>query len=538
MNEFDDPMAYQQLQQQQADLARQIATAARLRKEATPLGTGQGMPQGQMISGRYVAPAWSQMLAGTVNPMLQHSAANQAEQAASQEQSRLSRAVAQAREQAIQSMPQVTPGIAPTPDRVAPAEGPPTEAGRPPMAVGTIPGTPGTSAVLPNATARAKWLAQASGIPGFGETAAAMDKITGEEVTREDKQNEQQSLQAAKAWELHQNKMLELQKAQMEIEGRLATHTADNEMRRELEKSRDNLQWQLERARIEAGKYEKVASATQAGAERQAHYIDTAAERLSNKMTPVTDMLQAAHRVQATIDSYGPAVKSIPGMGHANVISPWLQGNEGAQNRAAVNNLASEIMSAKAGLSQTLSEAERVAATTLIDPKFTDAQFRANWPHIVNKINNHITSIAAGFPSESVDLYQQRGALMKPVVSKWAGKEGVPDAAYGKGENRVTVPGGTYKPVPQASVSQNPQGRALPQAVQMQGGPVPGLAIPPGQPPRPPMEQPPAGKTLALVVEADPNTMSPGAQKTLNDEILKLPSDTYYRIGQKVYRTK
>jgi hypothetical protein len=495
MNEFDDPMAYQQLQQQQADLARQIATAARLRKEATPLGTGQGMPQGQMISGRYVAPAWSQMLAGTVNPMLQHSAANQAEQAASQEQSRLSRAVAQAREQAIQSMPQVTSGIPGTPDQVAPPQGPPTEAGRPPMPVGTIPGTPGTSAVLPNATARAKWLAQASGIPGFGETAAAMDKITGEEVKREDTQQQADKLATQKYYELHQNKMLELQKTAMEIDGRIQTHADDNETRAKLEQSRDAMLQKLEEMRISAGKYEKSTQAEQTRIAKKELDDEKATERMSAKLTPVTDMLQAGHRVQAMIDSYGPEAKSIPGMGRSNIISPWLQGNEGAQNRAAINNLAGEIISAKAGLSQTLSESERQAAIILSDPKFTDAQFRANWPHIVAKINNHIKGITAGNP-EAAKRYEENGGLIATIKSKW---EVAPKAEYKQ--------------------------RALPGAVAASA-------------PSPTMEQPPAGKTLALVVEADPNTMSPGAQKTLNDEILKLPSDTYYRIGQKVYRTK
>ena len=418
MNELDDPMAYQQLQQQQIDLARQIATAARLRKEATPLGTGQGMPQGQMISGRYVAPAWSQMLAGTVNPMIQASQANQAEQAAGQEQGRLAAAVAQARERAIQAMPQVTPGTPGTPDQVAPPQGPPTQGGALPMAVGTIPGTPATPAALPSAAARAKWLAQASGIPGFGDTAAAMDKITGEEVTREDKQVEADKLAKLKYAELHQNKMLDLQKATMEIEGRIRTHADDNETRMKLEQSRDGMMAKIEQMRIDAGKYERSNSAEQARMAKRELDDEKAVERISAKLTPVNDMLQAGHRVQAMLDSYGPAAKSTPGMGRSNIITPWLQGSEGAQNRAAINNLAGEIISAKAGLSQTLSETERQAAIILSDPKFTEAQFRENWPHIVAKINNHITGITAGNPA-AAKQYELNGGLIAPIKSKW-----------------------------------------------------------------------------------------------------------------------
>ena len=115
-----DPMQAQLLEQQREDVLRQIKIAEMLRRGAGAPGATPEMPQGQMVSGHYIAPHWTQQLAATVNPIFQQFNARQAENQADQKQSALASAVAKAKEAWASQMPTTTPA---TPEMPAPPQG-------------------------------------------------------------------------------------------------------------------------------------------------------------------------------------------------------------------------------------------------------------------------------------------------------------------------------------------------------------------------------------------------------------------------------
>ena len=101
---------YSALYDQQDQIDRQVKIANALRLKAPVPGAASNSPEGQMISGRYVAPHWSQQMAAVMNPLLQQSQANQADAQIAGQRSVLSQAMAKARGDWQAQMPQGIPG--------------------------------------------------------------------------------------------------------------------------------------------------------------------------------------------------------------------------------------------------------------------------------------------------------------------------------------------------------------------------------------------------------------------------------------------
>jgi hypothetical protein len=109
---------------QQLSLARQRKLADMLRAKAEATSNYQERP-GQMVSGHYVAPSWSQNLSSIINPMMQRQRATAEEDKAAQQEGVYNQAVDAARQKWQSALPQAVAAKAEQQGPVDPAN--PTE---------------------------------------------------------------------------------------------------------------------------------------------------------------------------------------------------------------------------------------------------------------------------------------------------------------------------------------------------------------------------------------------------------------------------
>ena len=420
VNELSDPAAFQDMQEQQLELLRQTKLAELLRKQAGFPGGITDMPQGQMVSGHYIAPHWTQRFAAVANPLIQQYQAKQAEEQQVQKQHALRQAVAQAQQQWMSQMPQGSPGTPEVPGQSAMPE----QQGNNPSAYvapqAAVPGVPAVAPKLPSAMERMKWLARGSMIPGNEKIAGAASNIMEGEVNREDRQAEL-AAQGKLQREQKQADMIMTFAQQERLAREKAADTRLNEQERNAAK--------IEAARIAQETRAMMAAMTQGHQNdtlelRKATALQGELTRLGTVVQPLQGLSSAADRVQQTLDKYKD--QKVPGIGHAAWVPAFLRGNEATQNQAAVAGFAQALIQMQAGLSQTLSEQELTKATLLSSGSFSEKDFKENWPWMVKRYNDTIETIKAahgrpllpGMPS-AWDVYQQQGGKFKPIQSTW-----------------------------------------------------------------------------------------------------------------------
>jgi hypothetical protein len=416
-----DPMQAQLLEQQREDVLRQIRIAEMLRRGAGAPGATPEMPQGQMVSGHYIAPHWTQQLAATVNPIFQQFNARQAENQADQKQSALASAVAKAKEAWASQMPTTTPA---TPEMPAPPQGPPTEGGVQPAQVGTIPAQP---AMLPSAVERAKYLARGLQIPGNEGAVGIAGKTMGEEVTREDTQQARKENLAAQTAAARQNKLDQLEFQRQQLEAQMNDRNTSREQQAILARERDQTLRAIAagnqevRREIAANKGNGGLSPAQQAV--QDRFISTQAEHVSRRAEQLAPMLQSAQVVQDMLDENGVDLKTgktkpIEGLGYVGKLPGFMLSEAGSVNRAKVKAFANSMLRAQAGLSQTLSETENANLELLANGNYTQKEFERVWPTVMAKINSSIDNLQAGAEPEAWAKYAARGGRLNKIESK------------------------------------------------------------------------------------------------------------------------
>lgn len=168
---FDPNQPLPDFESQQQQMSMQQALAVALRKKAL----GAQAPEGQMVSGHYVAPHWTQQLA----PLIDQINAHWSEANLAKSQRKFGEQVNQARDQWQQGLPPITPAEPGHPE----LQGPRDEGGSPELdAIAPKPAQlPDRATILGRAIAGSR-------IPGNEGAAAMWAKGMGEEITREDTQ--------------------------------------------------------------------------------------------------------------------------------------------------------------------------------------------------------------------------------------------------------------------------------------------------------------------------------------------------------------
>jgi hypothetical protein len=411
---------------QQQQLLRQRRLADLLRAQAEQTAPYTENP-GRMVSGHYVAPSWSQNLAGFVSPILQRGYAQQQENRANQQEQAYGTAVDQARQQWQSALPQT---IAGRPE----LQGPQDLGGSPELAA-VPPQLPDRGAILKATMAGLE-------IPGNEKAAGFYNAGMSAELEREDRQKEATAMQKERLAEARSLRIQQLEQRKQELADKLAQqereNIRDNETRRMHQETLRTIA--QERAAVKVDKADPV--------EQRAIMNDVT--KLSTRMAPINSTISAAQEVQNMIDEYtdpktGKA-KSIPGVGRDTALPGWAR-SVGQQmgmldpatnpNSAKVQRVLADIMRQQAGLSQTISEQARVIATNLGSGAYTQKEFLDAWGDLKNAIANDLVNIKAGHRPEAVEIYQARGGKLEPVQSKAnapsrsasgkVGNDGVPD---------------------------------------------------------------------------------------------------------------
>lgn len=385
---------------QQQFLVRQRRLADLLRAEAEQQPAYQELP-GRMISGRYVAPSWSQSLNNLVAPMAQRSYANKLDTQVGQQEQAYGAAVEQARQQWQSALPQ-------------------TIAGRPelqgPQAAGGSPELAAAPPQLPDRATVLKATLAGMQIPGNEKAALLWNQGMGQEWEREDKQQEFARLQAERLQQTKELRLQQLQQQERELRARLEQQEREN--------IRDN------QTRLMHQQTLMAIAAMKAGDTSKTDAVDARAvandiTKLSTRMAAVTPVLDAAQQVQDLIDVYTDPktgkTRPIPGLGYVGALPGWAR--SAAQevgvispasnaNRAVIERLVGNIMRNQAGLSQTISEQARVLQTMLSSGSYSQADFMKAWGSFVQNLDAELNNIKAGHRPEAVDKYIERGGRL------------------------------------------------------------------------------------------------------------------------------
>lgn len=385
---------------QEAELLNQIQLAKMLRMQAMQ-SAGQGMPQGEMVSGIYVPPHWTQNLAAIINPVLQNYQASQAENASNAKQIMLKQAIAKAQEDWLSSMPQGTPA--------QPAQMVPAQQGNNPSAY--MPEqqiAPAKPAMLPSAMEQMQWMGRGAQIPGTGPLTQALGNIMSAERTREDAQQ-------ARREQLEQQQAERLELKRLEIQARL--QQAREQGASALVLKDIEMEGRFEIARI-MSEHKGQASADRAAAraDRAADHLQRSTERLGAAAKEFAPLVVTGQAVQDMLDKYEG--KSIPGLGYEKLLSPFLLSKDANTNIALIQRFANAVARSEIGLSQTLSEQAQQALSNMTNGKFSEDEFRAAWPEILAKTNASIANLRGAYGPEVIDRYTEQGGKLNLIKSK------------------------------------------------------------------------------------------------------------------------
>ena len=210
---------YSALQDQQDQIDQQVKLAQMLRLKQPIPGAASNSPEGQMISGRFVAPHWTQQMAAVMNPLIQQSQANQADRNVLAQKSVLRQALAQAQQkwqaQAPQGIPG-TPGVVGHPELPGPVN---PEGGSPEL--GAVASTAPTAPQLPTTDQILRHTLAGMQIPGNEGAAGVYNKGALADQAREDTQAERRSTLTMALEAARQNKLDALQQRRDQIDSQM-----------------------------------------------------------------------------------------------------------------------------------------------------------------------------------------------------------------------------------------------------------------------------------------------------------------------------
>jgi hypothetical protein len=402
-----DPVA---LLAQQTGVDQQALLAKMLRQQA---GGGQvQMPEGQMVSGHYVAPSITQQLAAVINPLLGQYTARNAENELGQKQAVLQQTIAKAQQDWAQQMPQGTPGQA----AVAPVQGAPIERGGQanPEAVGQ----PAVAPQLPSALQRLQYAMAGSQIPGNGPNAAAYLKVTGDEVAREDNQQAKKDAQVAE---------LAFRKQQLEAQMAEKRGTAA-EM---LAWRREHDQILLQIAAMNASAAGNKSGLTPSQQATEDRFEEQQTQDIINKLTPMTTLARRGQVVQDMLDAhYSPETKTykpIPGIGFESKLGRAMGAAEAvgavkpgaSTNNAKVRAYLNSVLKSNAGLSQTITEQANTLQEALAGGDYKQDQFITGWKNLMRLMQEDISqAVNRGMP-RTKQILKERNIQTTGVTSKY-----------------------------------------------------------------------------------------------------------------------
>jgi hypothetical protein len=392
--------------EEQQRLLQQKAIVEALRQQSQ-----QQAPQGQMISGHYVAPSILQQLLPAIQSVQARSAQNDLNKAELAQAGRLS----QARAQWAATQPQAQPA----------------QAGNLMAGQGPLQENQDTPAVPVQAGQILKHAMAGLAIPGNEKAAQIYQTGALADQSREDTQLEKRNT-------LVQTMQLQREKQAQELEFK----------RQKLEQDAQALQDKLEQKGLDRQSAERLnALLLQSKAahnatlleiaklrgtgntDKKTHEIELGVEKMSRRAEPIIQVLQPAGEIQKLIDdATGPdgTVKPIPGFGLGTRLKSKF-GMQAAMSPAetkafqAQQAFGNALIREQAGLSQTLSEQEKALAEQMRQGTAGQQEFLNAWPGLREKLNAKV-GVVRTYAPEIHDVFDSRNVNtpFKPITSRFS----------------------------------------------------------------------------------------------------------------------
>lgn len=393
-----DPTVDLQAQTAQARQARVYADL--LRKQAMSAQA----PQGQMVSGHFVAPHWTQQLGPVLEQLsarLQGGIADKAEQQLAQRQTQMA-------QDWHANMPAATPATPGVPGYGA------NEMDNEP--VPAVPPTPYKPVPL---NSRLRHTLAGLQNPLTADAAKLWNTALGEETRREDEQLARKDAQTAA---LAQQLMLAQQRSEdtrLAIAQRKEAAEQASALKLQLAQmsadARVQVAGMVAGARADASADRAIARENRA-ADKAAEAKERVLQKLGENSKKTAPFMLSGQQVQDMLDKYGD--KSIPGLGYVGKLPGVLLTKEGNLNRATVKSFVNAIMREHAGLSQTISEQANVNLETMADGNFTEKEFRKVWPFLRDRANSSMNNFRAGYAPDVITEFESRGGSLRNITPK------------------------------------------------------------------------------------------------------------------------
>jgi len=422
---FDPNQAMPDFAAQEQSAQQQRILADLLRKKA--LASQQ--PEGRMVGRQYVNPHWLQRLvplADAANAGWAGNQATQAEQDVSNQQS-------QAANQWRSSLPQATaatPFVPGSPD---------------------VPGQDGGQAAAPaqpevpvDRNAILKYTLAGMNNPRTAKEAMLVNQSLTSDLTRTEDQAfkketkaEEQAYRAEEAAKTRAHQLevkreqLDFQEKQLAQQFELAKGNREQQLviAKMLDETRRQGQVlgneaamaRVEIARLTAETAKGTKDAAKATADEKD--LNRNVAKLSASAAQAAPMREAAQAINEMIAS-AKSPNDIAGLGAEGYLHPRLRTKDANTNIQKIALFNNAVTRAQAGLSQTLSEQQKVDLETMAKAEYTPAEFVAAWPENMKKLNAILANIRAGAPDEAHVEYRRRGgpdlSEIKPMLPRSA----------------------------------------------------------------------------------------------------------------------
>ena len=407
---FNPNMDVPDFEVQMSTNARQQKIADALRKVANESRVGPGRMEGNS----YVPTSVFQHL----NSLLQGFNADRAENEAGRAQEVTNQAMSQGAKDWRSSLPQAiaatqgTPEIPAAPNAEGESVGP---------AVPSVPGMPAQPVTLQQTMAH---YMRGQSNPLLKEEAKSYMDYGFKEAEQNQRLEQAKEVKTAQLAEskarldeaIRNNNMQEANRIRDDIRSQ-AAHESNQVFKTAMLAVAQQNAGSLQQWRERADKTDNTAATDRAEATQQRD-TDKHVAGLATQAKPLIGLVEGGARVQQMLDNYGD--KPVPGIGHNALVPNWMASNEAVANRTAVNQFAASMITSEAGLSQTLSEAERQKLVLLTKPDFSEKDFKDNWPWIRAKLNSQVSNTFAGRPKAAVEAYKMNGGTLRTVQPKAA----------------------------------------------------------------------------------------------------------------------
>ncbi len=210
-------------------------------------------------------------------------------------------------------------------------------------------------------------------------------------------------------------------------ETRRAIAEGSQGLQRESMAARQDMQRESIAARRDATR-ESMGMRQDATMERRQNELEKRTTQFGNELQQhkIPQVMSSMNTLNETLKTIEQGGGEIPGVGYVKNIpgATFFLSAEGKKTKSQIQAVSNDLMALYSGLNVTLPEADRRALEQMTSGQFSEKDFRAAWPNIVNRANTITGNLAASVAEPVKREYLSRpGALkLEPIQPAFKGK--------------------------------------------------------------------------------------------------------------------